>query len=150
MEKQTIKEKIWNIIFSIVFLILFAILAIQVQKTNTSYNFGVFEFIILSLATFRIIRLFVYDRVMGFLRDFFNMKEPTGAFFTISKLLGCPWCFGIWGTLIICYIYFLIPQGNLLILILAIAGVASVIQITANLIGWNAEYKKIETNKLNK
>jgi hypothetical protein len=85
---------------------------------------------------------------MDFLRDFFEIKEPTGIFFTIKKLLGCPWCFGVWATLITLIIYIAVPYGNMFILLLALAGVGSVMQITANLIGWNAEYKKNEANNL--
>ncbi len=144
------KTKIWNVIFSILFLVILVITINNFETQNLLNEIQLFEFIILVLATFRLIRLFVYDKVMKWLRDIFEIKEKTGLFATIKSLLGCPWCFGIWATLIVFIINFLVPKGEIFILILAISSIGSLIQISANLIGWSAEKKKIEVQKLNK
>lgn len=145
-----LKSKLWNIIFSIVFLALFFLSAIVIEKTGRLMTLSLFELTIITLATFRLIRLVVYDKVMIWFREIFDIKEPTGLFATLKDLTSCPWCFGVWAALLTFVLYFIVPYGNLLVLLLAISGVAASIQILMNLIGWNAEYKKIETQKLKK
>lgn len=144
-----VKNKLWNFIFSIIFLIITFTVGVMLINKGVQINLEIFEFVLLILATFRLIRLFVYDKVMLWFRDIFKIEEPTGCFNTISSLLGCPWCFGAWGALIIVSIYYLVPFGELFIVILAIAGVGALIQLCANLIGWSAEKKKKEVQKMN-
>lgn len=147
MKKENL-SKIWNIIFSLVFILVFALFASM--NSDIIESITLFEIVVITLATFRLIRLVVYDKIMKWLRDIFELDEPTGINQTLKDLTSCPWCFGVWATLIIFIIHFSIPGGSLFTLLLAISGVAAVIQITINLIGWNAQYKKIETQKLEK
>lgn len=140
--------KTWNFIFIILYLILVVIVGILMNRNNL-YPLGIFEFTLISLATFRLIRLITYDKVMAFLREYFEMrKDPFSR--TVTSLLECPWCFGTWAALMVMILYALIPFGNFLVLLLAIAGVASIIQISANLIGWKAQREKIETQRIEK
>ena len=147
MKKETL-SKVWNIVFSLFFLGIFALFASM--NSDIIESITLFEIVVITLATFRLIRLVVYDKIMKWLRDIFELDEPTGINQTLKDLTSCPWCFGVWATLIIFIINFSIPGGSLFTLLLAISGVAAVIQITINLIGWNAQYKKIETQKLEK
>ncbi len=124
-----------------------------------------YDFFILSLAVFRLTRLFVYDGIMQFVRDMFLVKtistdEKTGEKVVerskairglrrvFCELLGCPWCIGMWMSFWVIILYFFIPESWLLFLILAIAGFSSFIQITINAIGWTAEKEKIEVKKI--
>jgi energy-converting hydrogenase Eha subunit G len=61
---------------------------------------------------------------------------------TLSALLHCSWCQGLWFSGFVIFFYFATPLAWPVILILALAGVASFIQILANLAGWSAELKK--------
>lgn len=74
-------------------------------------------------------------------------ERTTGPLRTAYELLVCPWCFSVWAALFVSFFYFLTPLAWLPILILAISGVATAIQITINMIGWIAENKKIDATK---
>ncbi len=114
-----------------------------------------FEFIILSLSVFRVVRLFAYDKITEWLRDFFydisvnggeviRTKPARGFRRTAIDLLLCPWCLGVWAALFITFFYFYTPFAWFPIIMLAIAGVGSLFAIFANLIGWYAEGRKRE------
>lgn len=126
---------------------------------RTLNDVTVFEFVILSLAVFRLQRLFVYDKVAQWIRDIFletkEVEGKDGVIYVIrskhakgirrlfADLLSCPWCVGVWCAVAAVVIYFMYPITWPVWLLLAIAGVSSFIQITANFIGWKAEGSKI-------
>jgi len=103
--------------------------------------FPLFDLILIILATFRLIRLVTKDHVMQFARDWFTY-DSSGPLLTIHKLISCPWCFGLWAALVVVVAYFSTPFAWFPILVFAIGGIASLIQVSANLIGWSAEAAK--------
>lgn len=163
----------WRFIFSNVFILLFflvvAFLMFFHKKFYFSNNFwdaplGIFDFLIVVLATQRLTRLMVNDTIMLWFRDFFwdseeefnkqegityvSRKKPISGFRrTMADLLSCPWCIGVWLSLLVVAIYYLGPIGRVFIFVLAVASLSSLLQIFANLIGWYAEGKKNEVEK---
>jgi hypothetical protein len=100
------------------------------------------DFLLIALAVFRLTRLVCYDVITEFIRDWLG-KHPQGTFFgTMSALVHCPWCTGLWFAFFGVFFYFATPMAWPVILILALAAVATTLQLTANLLGWSAEYKK--------
>ncbi|WP_400164205.1 DUF1360 domain-containing protein [Brevibacillus sp. TJ4] len=99
---------------------------------------------ILVLASFRLTHLIVFDEIASFVRaPFLTVTyEPdatgqlvrtvhikgTGLRYWIGSLLSCHWCVGIWTTAALVALYFHVPLSYPLILILAIAGAAAVIE----------------------
>ncbi|MFZ0370516.1 MAG: DUF1360 domain-containing protein [Halobacillus sp.] len=95
------------------------------------------ELLLLGLASFRLTRLIVDDFIMEWLRKpFFHTKVvevksgekeeweiPNG---WIGEGLSCQWCVGVWSALINFLLYYYIPFGYFLVLILAIAGLQSI------------------------
>lgn len=157
--------KLWNILAMVIFgsLLFFAIQCLQFRYRVVTLSVG--EFLILTLATLRLIRLVAYDNIALVFREaFMDIKKvrfvedgdesyervPSENSFkrTMWKLLNCPWCIGVWIAFAVVYVYLSCPQSYIIFLILAIAAVASFLQMAANLLGWNAEYKKIATEKL--
>ena len=147
----------WNIVFSALFLsfLVSGTIILETNATASLHNLTLSEFAILSLATFRITRLFVYDKITSFFREqFYNArvtktgtileKPVTGARRTLADLLSCPWCFGVWAGTMVVFFYELTPYAWYPILILAISGVGSTLQIFVNMIGWKAEQLKNE------
>ena len=130
-------QNFWNLFFTILFTLTAFYLSYKIIQTNPNplENLGVFELSIISLATFRMIRLIAYDKIMSFLRNFFESKNSFMK--TIYELIICPWCVGIWMALAVLSIYFLMPGniGKIFISIIAIAGLASLIQSFANMMG---------------
>ncbi|MDQ0268710.1 DUF1360 domain-containing protein [Cytobacillus purgationiresistens] len=104
-----------------------------------------FEFILLGFATFRLTRLIVFDQITEWMRSPFmreieeQNEEGENEIYIVpkiggisgffGKLLSCYWCAGVWCSVILCVLYFVIPfYGMYIILVLAVAGIASIIE----------------------
>lgn len=161
-------QNFWNLVFSALFAVL---LSVSIYSFYQKYGgvpsfISLFDMSLISLAIFRITRLFVYDKITQFLRDFFMQeREVTGAdgliymerrpyrggpLRTVSDLLSCPWCTGMWASLFVVYFYYTVPFAWYVILVLAIAGVGNILQLIANMIGWRAENLKLDANAKDK
>ncbi len=149
-------QYIWNFVFSIFFLVLVFMGSI-ILEGETYKQFSALtltDFTLITLATFRFIRLFVYDKITAFFREqFWDVKETKTGYVlvkpdggprrTLADLLSCPWCFGVWSGATVSFFYLLTPYAFYPILLLALSGVATLIQLMANLIGWKAEEAKM-------
>jgi hypothetical protein len=164
MEKS-LKEETNNKLEFLLALSFIAILVIvsvwYMQHGFADYTqLSLFEFFIIVLAVFRLTRLFVYDGIMQYVRELCLIKEhvkdpilgketiscrkPTvGIRKVLADLLACPWCVGVWLSAVVIILYTTVPASHLIIFILAVAGLASFIQITINGIGWTAEKEKL-------
>lgn len=103
------------------------------------------ELIVLALASFRLTRLVVYDKITNFIRKPFSeeMEEinehgeieiyivPKKGGFRgiIGELLSCYWCTGVWSSIFLIILYWQFPLiANPIILVLAVAGLAALIE----------------------
>lgn len=103
------------------------------------------DFILLSLASFRLTRLIVYDKITAFLRkpffdeieeknekgeaEIYIIPKKSGIKGWIGELLSCYWCTGVWSAMIIVVASFLFPYwSNPVIVVLAVAGLASFVE----------------------
>ncbi len=151
--------KKWNIVATMFFLLLFVFLYFLFYKVlQNNLNFTWFDIIILSLANYRLIRLFVYDNITLLLREYFMDLEISDRKYqfvnsknsfklTVHKLLNCPWCFGIWTTFVSVFFYFSFEIFKIIFILLAISSIASFLILLSNFVGWSAEYKKIQSSK---
>lgn len=145
----------WNLIFSLFFLGLVVLGGIILE--NEAYKplreATLFDIALITLASWRVIRLFVYDKITAFFREQFLdarmtktsiiLSKPAGGpRRTLADLLSCPWCFGIWASAMVTFFYFLTPYAFYVTLFLAIASVATFLQLLANMVGWKAEQLK--------
>lgn len=154
----------WNAVFSVFF---FAVLVGALAYMYHVYH-GLplrvepFDVLLMSLATFRLTRLMVYDKITRWVRELFVKRTLVeqdgvmwvkltphryGAFRTIHELFGCPWCISVWAALIVVFSYYVFTWGFIMMLILAISGIGSLFQIIANLVGWKAELLKEEVRE---
>jgi len=141
--KSATASAVWNIAFGFFFLAVVLIGADWLFKTGRfSPYIPLGDFLLIALATFRLTRLVCYDIITAFLRDWLASFEKGTFFGTLGALVGCPWCAALWFAFFVTFFYFASPLAWFVILILAIAGVASIFQLTANLLGWSAELKK--------
>ncbi len=140
---------LWNVLFSLFFALLLVTGVSWLFATHrVFYDVSIRDLALLSLATFRLIRLFTYDVITKFIRDSFAHATPDTFAHTAGALLNCPWCVGLWFSYIVLFFYFATPYAWPVILIFAIAAMASLFQILANLIGWNAQVRKLEAQRL--
>jgi hypothetical protein len=152
----------WNVVFGIFFLCLVGMGAIilETESYRELTSLTVVDFVLIALASHRLIRLFVYDALMKFFREQFYdatlnkrgevvlVKPATGPLRTLADLLSCLWCFGMWATATVTFFYLLTPYAYVPVLILALSSVASTLQLTTNLIGHKAEQLKRQNEEL--
>lgn len=98
------------------------------------------QFFILSLASFRLTRLMVFDKITEFIRSpFFDevieedevylVPKSKGIRKWIGELLSCYWCTGIWASLVLLLGYIFLPIVSFpIILLLAVAGLGGIIE----------------------
>jgi len=147
----------WNFVFSVFFLILIVLGAIILETESRILltELSVVDYTLITLATWRLVRLFVYDAVTKFFREQFwdvvkvgrgyRLEKPkSGPRRTIADLLSCPWCFGVWAAALVVFFYLITPYAVFPIILLAISAVASFLQVFSNLVGHKAEQIKKE------
>jgi len=100
---------------------------------------------LLALASFRLTRLLVFDKITEFIREpFFDefeeeneegvlevyyLPKKSGVKKFMGDLLSCYWCTGIWVSAFIVVAYYISPDYSTpIILILAVAGSASILE----------------------
>lgn len=153
-------QYIWNFLFALFFFSMVVSGAVILQSVGERplVEPGLMEFLLLSFATLRLTRLFVNDVITAFFREqFFDVveyktkrvleKPDSGPRRTLADLLTCPWCFGMWAGATVVFFYYLTTWSFFPILILAVSGAGSVLQLIANMIGWRAEYLKREAGE---
>jgi hypothetical protein len=147
----------WNIVFLLLFGAFFtsSVIILEGNPTAALHTLTPFEFVILSLATFRLTRLFVHDKITAFFREqFYDAKKlktgivlekpKSGARRTLADLMSCQWCFSMWAGAIIIFSYELTPYAWYPILVLALSGVSSFFQCVATYIGSKADVARHE------
>ena len=147
----------WNVVFSVFFLglIVMAAIILETESRVPLTELTVTDYVLLSLATWRVTRLFVYDAITKFFREQFwdivkagkgyELEKPKfGPRRTLADLLSCPWCFSMWAAAMVIFVYLITPYGVYLVLLLALSAVGAFFQIIANLIGHKAEIAKRE------
>jgi len=138
----------WNIVLSVFFALLVIIsIALLSDAGRIFYSVPPRDLVLMALAIFRLVRLFTYDQITQFIRDWF-VGSPEGTLsYALGKLITCPWCIGLWFSWMIVTFYFASIYSWPIILILSLAALGSFFQIVANWVGWSAEYKKNEVQR---
>lgn len=139
----------WNTILSLFFALLIILsIAILSDEGRIFYAVPVRDLVLIALAVFRLVRLFTYDRITQFIRDWFVGARPDTFRHTLGALINCPWCIGLWFSWAVVTFYFASVYSWPVILILALAALGSLFQVISNWIGWSAEAKKIEAQRM--
>ena len=113
------------------------------------------DFVLMTLASWRLTRLFVYDNITKFIREQFWDVVKAGKGYTLEKpkvgprrtmadLLSCPWCIGIWAAATVIFFYLVTPYATYPIMLLALSAVATFLQLLSNLVGHKAEQARIQ------
>lgn len=142
----------WNFVFLVFFTILIILGAIilQTESRIPLTELSVIDYLLITLASWRLVRLFVYDPITKFFREQFwdvvkvgrghKLEKPkNGPRRTIADLLSCPWCFGVWSTAMVTFLYLVTSYAVFPVILLAISAVATFLQLLSNLVGDKAE-----------
>lgn len=135
----------------LVFVLLLIVLGIQLQEKGILIeNISLFDLLLICIATYRMTRLIVYDRIFKLVRDIIRSFEGTGIGDSVKSIITCPWCAGVWISLFNVAIFYLIPFGVLFIYVMAIAGIATIFQLSVNILGMLAEEKQMDVREKRK
>ena len=145
----------WNFVFGVFFLILVVMGAIILETESRIRldELSLTDYVLVTLASWRLTRLFVYDLITKFFREQFwdvvkagkgfSLEKPkVGPRRTLADLLSCSWCVGLWMSSTVIFFYLLTPYAVFPVTLLAVAAVASFLHILATLVGHKAEYLK--------
>ncbi|WP_258960955.1 DUF1360 domain-containing protein [Paenibacillus aquistagni] len=115
----------------------------EVNGTMLASFSGLF-LLILILASFRLTHLLVYDDITAPLRRLFvtttivtldhgqqavqHEVAPKGPRRWLGMLFTCHWCMGVWSSLILTLLWLFVPYAIWLLVILAVAGAAAIIE----------------------
>jgi hypothetical protein len=149
----------WNFVFSVFFLILVIMGAIilQTESRIPLSDLELVDYVLITLAAWRLTRLFVYDAITKFIREQFwdvkkvgrgyKLEKPkVGPKRTMADLFSCPWCLGVWATALVTFFYLITPYAVYPVLFLGLSAVATFLQLLTNLIGHKAELLKQEND----
>jgi hypothetical protein len=146
--KTSKTEKIWNLTSMFVFILLLAGLGhLLISQGINIRNITWSDIILISIATYRMIRLMVYDRIFKLFRDIIRNFQGTGLGDSLKTIITCPWCAGIWISLFNIAIFYLVPFGEVFIYIMTISGIATFFQLASNIAGLVAEEKQMDVKE---
>jgi hypothetical protein len=137
------KQYLWN--FTSIFFYFGLVVLVGYIMNESGHNIreiSTRDLIVLTLASYRLTRIVVFEKIFKYARDFIRSNNKFYFFSTLQFIVTCPWCAGVWMVLVMVVFFYLIPYGDLLAYILAIAGMASFIVQTVNFIGLHLEEKQ--------
>ncbi|MBN2481546.1 MAG: DUF1360 domain-containing protein [Bacteroidales bacterium] len=141
MEKS--KQNAWNFASLFVYFILLIITGFLLEKKGTDITkTSIKDLIMIVLASYRLTRIVVFEKIFKFFRDFIRTKEKYAVLNTIKFIITCPWCMGVWMSMIVVLLFFMVPFGKIIVYIMAISGVASFIIMLANFMVLTNEEKQ--------
>lgn len=147
----------WNVVFLLFFggLVVMGSIILETESRIPWMELSATDYLLITLATWRTTRFFVYDGMTKFIREqFWDLKKVGRGFElekpkfgprrTIADLLSCPWCFSVWSAAMVIFFYLLSSYAVFIITVLAISAVATFLQLCSNLVGHKAEILKGE------
>ena len=144
------KHQAWNFWSAFVFFGLVVLAGFLMREKGIDIRDIYFkDAVVIVLASFRMTRIVVFEKIFKYLRDVVREKEDYYVIGTIRSIITCPWCMGVWTTLIIIVLYYLVPFGDILTYVLALAGIASLIILFSNLLHmWTESRQRIHQRNI--
>lgn len=137
------KHQAWNFWSAFVFLGAVWLVGFFLKREGTDIrDLTLTEALLIILAASRLTRILVFEKILKHFRDALKRRQHLYVIGTIHSMVTCPWCAGVWMTLIIIVFYFLIPYGELLIYVLALSGLASMMILVSNLLHMYTERRQ--------
>ena len=137
------KHQAWNFWSAFVFFALVALTGYLLERKEVHLDeMGIRDALVLILASYRMTRVLVFEKIFKYFRDVLKRKSHFYVIGTVASIVTCPWCAGVWVTLVIVVFYYLVPFGYVLVYVLALAGVASLVTLFSNMTQMRAEMKQ--------
>jgi hypothetical protein len=138
--ERTSKElQHWNAAALALFLLLGALSLWLIARFGPAeVDLGFFDLAVLALASFRLTHLVTDDKIFDFVRALFFderggrlTKAQRGWRRVVCEVIECLWCAGLWSALFCITIYFLGFWGVFIDLLLAVAGLGSLLAVVS-------------------
>jgi hypothetical protein len=137
------KHQAWNFWSAFVFFGMVVLMGYLLERKGIRIDeIGIREALVIILASYRMTRIIVFEKIFKYLRDVLKRRENLYVTGTLSNIITCPWCAGVWVTLIIIIFYYLVPYGILLCYVLALSGIASLLILYSNMMQMRADRKQ--------
>lgn len=137
------KHQAWNFWSAFVFFGLVVLVGYLFQKKGIDIEeITLKEAVVIILASYRMTRILVFEKIFKYFRDALKRREDLYLIGTLSSIITCPWCAGVWVTLTIMVFYYLVPFGTLLVYVLALAGITSIVILYSNMLHMRTERKQ--------
>jgi hypothetical protein len=149
LQKPSEQQKSWNFLATVFYVFCLVALGYGLKQFGiTREDFQLGDIALMSIATYRLTRILVFDKIFKLFRDFLKSREKLYVFYVIREIITCPWCAGVWVALIITALYFMVPFGDIFIILLTISGIASFLVVSVNFIGLSTEEKQQKVKEL--
>lgn len=131
-------QHFWSAIALVVYALLFVLAAMVVLRSGNVDPAALtfLDLTLLGFAAFRFVHLLTFDKIFDMVRSAFMdrdgarlKKAERGWRRLMCEFMQCIWCTGMWSGLIVVTIYFLGPWGRFAVVVLAIAGLGSLLQL---------------------
>ena len=137
------KHQAWNFWSAFAFFGLVVLVGYLLEKKGINIEeVTLKESIVIILASYRMTRILVFEQIFKYFRDVLKKREDLYLIGTLYSIITCPWCAGVWVTLTIIVFYYIVPFGNLLAYVLALAGIASIVILYSNMMHMKTEHKQ--------
>ncbi len=147
--KPNDQQKSWNFLATVFYIVCLVGLGFGLNSAGvTREDFRVGDIALMAIATYRLTRILVFDKIFKLFRDFLKSREKLSLFYVIREIITCPWCAGVWVALIVVALYFMVPFGDIFIILLTISGIASFLVVSINYIGLSTEEKQHKVKEL--
>jgi len=134
------EQHFWSALALLIYVMAFLTCAWIIARYG-SPDFGslrFFDLAVLGLASFRLVHLLTFDKIFDMVRAAFMDREggrlknaEYGWRRLVCEFMQCIWCTGMWSGLIATTVYCLGTWGRFVVLVLAIAGVGSLLQVVS-------------------
>jgi len=131
-------QQFWQGVALVGFAVLCALSVWLVTRYGTAdfASLTLFGLALLGLAAFRAIHLITYDKIFDIVRAAFmdhkgaRLKTAERGWRRLMcEFIQCIWCTGMWSGLIVVTVYFLGAWGRYAVIVLAVAGLGSLLQL---------------------
>lgn len=131
-------QQFWQGVALVGFAVLCALSVWLVTRYGTAdfASLTFFDLALLGLAAFRAIHLITYDKIFDIVRAAFmdhkgaRLKTAERGWRRLMcEFIQCIWCTGMWSGLIVVTVYFLGTWGRYAVIVLAVAGLGSLLQL---------------------
>ena len=140
----SVQQKSWNFWATLFFIVCLAGLGYALKSAGIGRkDFTLGNMALMIFATYRLTRILVFDKIFKLFRDFFRTHQRLYVLYVIKEIITCPWCAGVWVALVIVALFFLVPFGDIFVILLTVSGIASFVVILVNYVGLSVEEKQL-------